>query len=229
MQEIGGSIAGEYISGALGSYNALAMPARYALERDDWKSAAALKITTDAVAPEAAAVTHFAKGLGATRAGDLALAKQEVEALARIATDLTAKLTAKKDAYWPIVGDAQRLAAWIAHAEGRRTEALRLAREAADKEDRVEKHPVTPGPLIPARELLGDILMAHQMPAEALAAYEATLRREPNRARTLVGAARAARAARRMDEAKRYYRAMIDLRDPASKRPELREARTFVS
>jgi tetratricopeptide (TPR) repeat protein len=88
---------------------------------------------------------------------------------------------------------------------------------------------VTPGPLIPARELLGDILMAHQMPAEALAAYEATLRREPNRARTLVGAARAARAARRMDEAKRYYRAMIDLRDPASKRPELREARTFVS
>jgi tetratricopeptide (TPR) repeat protein len=129
------------------------------------------------------------------------------------------------------VVDAQRLAvsAWIAHAEGRRTDALRLAREAADKEERVEKHPVTPGPLIPARELLGDILMAHEMPGEALAAYEATLKREPNRARTLVGAARAARAALRVDEAKRYYRAVIDLMDSASKRPELREARTFVS
>jgi tetratricopeptide (TPR) repeat protein len=227
IQEIGGSIAGEYIAGALGSYNGLAMPARYALERDDWKAAAALKVTTGAVAPEAAAVTHFAKGLGAARSGDLALAKQEADALARIAVDLTAK----KDAYWPIVVDAQRLAvsAWIAHAEGRRTDALRLAREAADKEERVEKHPVTPGPLIPARELLGDILMAHEMPGEALAAYEATLKREPNRARTLVGAARAARAALRVDEAKRYYRAVIDLMDSASKRPELREARTFVS
>ena len=227
LKEIGGNITGEYIAGALGSYNALAMPARYALERDDWKSAAALQVPIAAAALEAVAVTHFAKGLGAARSGDVALAKQEMATLQRIASDLTAR----KDPYWPIVVDAQRgaVAAWVAHAEGRHDEALRLAREAAETEERVEKHPVTPGPLIPARELLGDILMAHKQPAEALAAYEATLKREPNRTRTLLGAARAARAAGRDDVAQTYYRNVIDLMDPKSMRPELAEARTFVA
>ena len=226
LKEIGGNITGEYIAGALGSYNALAMPARYALERDDWKSAAALQVPI-AAALEAVAVTHFAKGLGAARSGDVALAKQEMATLQQIASDLTAR----KDPYWPIVVDAQRgaVAAWVAHAEGRPDEALRLAREAAETEERVEKHPVTPGPLIPARELLGDILIAHQQPAEALAAYEATLKREPNRTRTLLGAARAARASGRDDVAQTYYRNVIDLMDPKSMRPELGEARTFVA
>jgi tetratricopeptide (TPR) repeat protein len=203
------------------------MPARYALERDDWKSAAALRVSIAEAALEAVAVTHFAKGLGAARSGDVALAKQEMATLQRIASDLTAR----QDPYWPIVVDAQRgaVAAWVAHAEGRHDEALRLAREAAETEERVEKHPVTPGPLIPARELLGDILMAHKQPAEALAAYEATLKREPNRTRTLLGAARAARAAGGDDVARAYYRNVIDLIDPKSTRPELAEARTFVA
>jgi xanthine dehydrogenase molybdopterin-binding subunit B len=104
-----------------------------------------------------------------------------------------------------------------------------VAAVAADTEERVEKHPVTPGPLIPARELLGDILMAHKQPVEALAAYEATLKREPNRTRTLLGAARAARAAGGDDVARAYYRNVIDLIDPKSTRPELAEARTFVA
>jgi tetratricopeptide (TPR) repeat protein len=227
LEEIGGNITGEYIAGALGSYNALAMPARYALERDDWKSAAALRVSLAAPALEAVAVTHFAKALGAARSGDVALAKQEMATLERIAGDLTAR----KDPYWPIVVDAQRVAvaAWVAHAEGRRDEALRLAREAADTEERVEKHPVTPGPLIPARELLGDMLMLHEQPAEALAAYEATLSREPNRTRTLLGAARAARAAGRNDAARTFYRNVIDVMDPKSMRPGLAEARTFVA
>jgi tetratricopeptide (TPR) repeat protein len=140
-------------------------------------------------------------------------------------------LNARKDPYWPIVVDAQRIAvsAWVAQAEGRQDEALRLAREAADTEERVEKHPVTPGPLIPARELLGDILMVRKQPAEALAAYEATLKREPNRTRTLLGAARAAAAAGRNDAARTYYRNVIDVMDPKSMRPELAEARTFVA
>lgn len=202
------------------------MPARFALERDDWKGAASLKVTLAEPAAEAVAVTHFAKGLGAARSGDVALAKQEVAALETFVADLTAR----KDAYWPIVVDAQRMAvsAWVAHAEGRHAEALRLAREAADKEERVEKHPVTPGPLIPARELLGDILMVHNQPAQALVAYEATLKREPNRARTLVGAARAAKAAGKNDVAKRYYRSVIDIMDPHAMRPELGEAKAFV-
>jgi tetratricopeptide (TPR) repeat protein len=227
IKEIGGSTTGEYIAGALGSYNALAMPARFALERDDWKGAASLTVMAAAPAPEAVAVTHFAKGLGAARAGDLVLARAEVAALENI----VANLTARKDPYWPIVVDAQRMAvsAWIAHAEGRREEALRLAREAAEKEETVEKHPVTPGPLIPARELLGDLLMAHKQPGPALVAYEETLTREPNRTRTLLGAARAARAAGKTDVAKKYYRSVLDLLDPATARPELGEATAFVS
>jgi hypothetical protein len=139
-------------------------------------------------------------------------------------------LTARKDQYWPIVVDAQRMAvsAWVAHAEGRRTDALGLAREAADKEDRVEKHPVTPGPLIPARELFGDMLMAHNQPAQALLAYEATLAREPNRTRTILGAARAAKTAGKTDVAAGHYRSLIDILDPLTTRSALAEAKAFA-
>jgi tetratricopeptide (TPR) repeat protein len=227
LKEIGGNTTGEYIAGTLGSYNALAMPARFALERDDWKSAAALEVPREPSAPEAIAVTRFARGLGAARSGNVALAKQELAALEKI----VASLTARKDEYWPIVVDAQRMAvsAWAARAEGRQTDALRLAREAADKEDQVEKHPVTPGPLIPARELYGDMLMAHDQPAQALLAYEATLAREPNRTRTILGAARAAKAAGRADVAARHYRSLIDIFDPQTTRSALAEAKVFVS
>ncbi|MSR06955.1 MAG: hypothetical protein EXR93_07820 [Gemmatimonadetes bacterium] len=212
IQEIGGGVTGLYGAMALGSYNALAMPARYSLERDDWTTAAALNVTS--AAPSAEAVTHFAKGLGAARSGDVATAKQEIAALEKAVTDLTAA----KDAYWPTVVDAQRMAvsSWVAHAEGRHAEALQLARAAADKEEQVEKHPVTPGPLIPARELLGDMLMVHSEPMEALGAYEATLKHEPNRARTILGAARAAKAAGKSDVSKAYYRALVKQMDPQS-------------
>ena len=227
LQEIGGDTTGEYTTGALGSYNALAMPARLALERDDWTGAAALRVAPGAPALEAVAVTHFARGLGAARAGDVVRAKQEIAALETV----VGALTARQDPYWPIVVDAQRLAvsAWIAHAEGRHADALRLAGEAANREEQVEKHPVTPGPLVPARELLGDILMVHNQPAQALVAYEATLTREPNRARTLVGAARAAKAAGRSGVATTYYRRVIELMDPQAIRPELAEARAFAA
>ena len=225
IEEIGGNTSGEYIAGTLGSYNALAMPARYALEREDWASAAALSVASTVASAEA--VTRFARALGAARSGQAAAARQEVAALEALVADLRAQ----NDEYWSLVVDAQRtaVAAWVAHAEGRHDEALDLARRAADDEERVEKHPVTPGPLIPARELLGDILMVHRLPAEALAAYERTLEREPNRARTLTGAARAARAAGQDEVARAHYRALVDLMDPASTRPELREANEFIA
>jgi tetratricopeptide (TPR) repeat protein len=225
IEEIGGNTAGEYIAGTLGSYNALAMPARYALEREDWAAAAALTVV-DAV-PSAEAVTRFARGLGAARLGQVAIAKEEMAAL----DGLVADLVAQQDTYWPIVVGAQRMAiaAWVAHAEGRHAEAIELARAAAEQEEQVEKHPVTPGPLIPARELLGDILLVHDQPAAALAEYEKTLEREPNRARTVAGAARAARAAGRQEAAVRYSRALVDLMDPASTRPELGAARRTLS
>jgi tetratricopeptide (TPR) repeat protein len=224
IREIGGDTRGEYISGTLGSYNALAMPARYALERDDWAAAAAL-VATDAV-PSAAAVTRFARGLGAARAGRVTAAREEVQALEK----LVAALTAQGDTYWALVVDAQRMAvaAWVAHGEGRPAEALDLARRAADKEEQVEKHPVTPGPLIPARELLGDLLLVHQRPADALAAYQKTLEREPNRARTLTGAMRAAETSKQRAVAVKYGQALVALMDPGSVRPELREAQGLI-
>ena len=202
------------------------MPARFNLERDDWSGAAALAVTVGAPAAEAVAVTHFARGLGAARSGNVALAKQEVAALERIVADLAAR----KDPYWTIVVGAHRLAvlAWVANAEGRHAEALRLAREAAAQEEQVEKHPVTPGPLIPARELLGDLLMVHEQPAEALIEYESTLKREPNRARTLLGAARAAKTFGKHDVSTRHYRSLVDVLDPETLRPALGEAKAFL-
>jgi hypothetical protein len=225
LKEIGGDVSGGYIAGALGSYNALAMPARYALERDDWSTASTLAVVE--TVPSAAAVTRFARGLGAARSGQLVAARQEIAAL----ETLVATLTAQNDTYWPIVVDAQRMAiaAWVAHAEGRRGEAVDLAGAAADKEEQVEKHPVTPGPLIPARELLGDLLLAHDQAAGALAAYEQTLAREPNRARTIAGAMKAALAAGQKDVAAKYARALTDLMDQGATRPELNDARRLIA
>jgi hypothetical protein len=201
------------------------MSARYALERNDWEGAAALRVIP--TAPAAEAVTHFARALGAARLGRLDEARAGLAELER----MVAALTAQNDPYWPIVVDAQRMAvaAWIAHAEGDHAEAMYQARLAAEKEETVEKHPVTPGPLIPARELYGDLLAEHGDPMGALAAYEATLTREPNRARTLLGAARAARGSGRDDLARRYYGALVELLDAGSSRPELAEARRFLA
>jgi hypothetical protein len=217
LNEIGIDPAGADQTGiqALGGYNALAMAARYALERDDWKAASTLVVLNNQPA-FVQAVTRFARALGAARSNNQAAARAEINELNK----LTAVLTNAKDPYWPIVVDAQRMAAeaWVAHLEGDHDAALRLAREAAAKEDLVEKHPVTPGPLIPARELLGDILMVHGQPAQALEAYELTLKKEPNRLRTLVGAMRAAKAAGKADVAAKYKADIAKLVDPTSPR-----------
>jgi hypothetical protein len=224
LAEIAGTQETDYIAGTLGSYNGRAMPARIALELEDWNATRAL--VSGAKDPASvAAVTRFARALGAARAGDLASASAENAELAK----LVARLVADKDTYWAHVVGAQQeaVAAWIAHLEGRHEDALRLARAAADSEDLVEKHPVTPGPLIPARELYGDILMVHGRFVPALAAYEATLLREPNRLRTLYGAARAARAAGQADVARKHYAAIRALVHPDSEHPALREARSY--
>jgi tetratricopeptide (TPR) repeat protein len=229
MQEIGLTPVGvdpHFAAGnALAGYNAVAMPARYALERNDWKTAANLTVVPGRQ-PLGEGVTRFARALGAARAGDAAAARAELAALSAIID----QMKQANDPYWPIVMEAQRTAveAWIAHAEGKHADALRLAAEAADKEETVEKHPITPGPLIPARELLGDILMVHKKPVEALAAYEKTLEREPNRGRTIYSAAKAAQAASNNDVAKKYYEQLTKLLAPDSKRAELVEAKKFI-
>ncbi len=213
--------------GGLLGYNFTAMPARYALERDAWSEAAGLRVPVGAL-PYVEAIAQFARGIGAARSGNVEQAAREVAALEVLAQ----KLEAANDEYWTTIVSAQRLAAsaWIEHARGNDAEALRLAQEASRLEGSVEKHPVTPGPILPARELEGDLLLALDQAAQALAAYEATLEVEPRRARALAGAARAAADAGDAASAARYYEALLDLMAKATtERPALRAARAYLA
>jgi len=208
-----------------GYYALAAIPARYALERNAWREAAALTPRETAF-PWTGAITHFARALGAARSGDPASAKKDVEQLGV----LHEALVKAKEAYWSEqVAIQQRVAtAWIALAEGRSDEALTTLREAADREDATEKAAVTPGPIKPARELLGEMLMELKRPADALVEFEATIKKEPNRFRATYGAARAAQAAGNREKARTYFAALVDIcpRADAPGRPELQEARS---
>jgi tetratricopeptide (TPR) repeat protein len=213
--------------GTILAYNYAAMPTRLALERGRWTDAAALPVPTGAPA-HVAAITRFARAVGAARGGNPAAARAEVDALGV----LLDSLTARRETYWATIVGAQRLAAeaWLAHAEGDDARAVRLAGEAAELEETVEKHPVTPGPLLPARELQGDLLLELRRPAEARHAYESTLRREPNRARALFGAARAAELAGDASAARAHYQHLLQvMRAADAERGEVRLAREYVA
>jgi len=220
------NLPNRFYGGILG-YNFTAMPARYALERQRWTEAAQLTVPTGAL-PHIEAITHFARAVGAARSGDAEAAEREIAAL----TSLRDALAAQNDTYWRTIVEAQRLAAsaWTAHARKDDSAALRLAREAADLEETVEKHPVTPGPLLPARELEADLLLELGKHAEALQSYEKTLQREPRRARALFGAARAAELGGDAAKARARYTELLELMDRAdAERPEPRAARAFLS
>ena len=178
--------------GSAGVFALAAMPARYALERRAWTEAASLVPTASAF-PYAEAMTYFARALGLAHVGRLAAAREAVDSLAAIHQ----RLLARGELYWAEQVAIQQLGAqaWLELAEGRRADAFAPMREAAEREDATEKSAVTPGPLAPARELLGDMLMDLGRPAEALAEYRRTLAKEPKRYRTLDGAMRAATAA----------------------------------
>ncbi len=216
----------KYYGGLIG-YNFAAMPARFALERDDWASAATLKLPVGAL-PYVEAVTRFARAIGAARSGKADAAATEVEALGK----LKAQLDSAKDKYWSTIVESQRqaAAAWVALARGNKDEALKLARAAADLEQTVDKHPVTPGPILPARELEGDMLMELGKAAEALASYEKTLTREPRRARALAHAAHAAEVAGNKTAAAAHFKALGELMSGAdASRPEKKAAAKYLS
>lgn len=202
------------------------MPARYALERGDWAGAAALTVTPAPATPYTEALTHFARALGAARSGNAGQATPDIATLA----DLRDKLQAMADAYWAEQVDLQRRVAlaWQAFAAGRRDEGIAQLRAAADAEDATDKAAVTPGPLAPARELLGDMLLEAGRAREALTAFEATIKKEPNRFRGAYGAARAAEAAGDRGKAKTYYNQLLQIAKAAdTTRPELVTARNF--
>lgn len=209
-------------------YALAAIPARYALERRRWHEAAALRPHPADFPwhrfPQAEAVNVFARGLGAARSGDVEAARQSIDRLQA----LRSALNEAKQSYWAEQAEIQRrvVEAWTAYAEGKREQALQFMRAAADLEDLTEKHPVTPGPLIPARELLGDMLLEMNEPALALKEFEASMRVEPNRFRGLYGAAKAAELLGNGKTGQAYYRRLIALSAKADVwRPELIHAR----
>src|SRR5262245_7706298 len=213
---------------ALPSYTGLAaVPARFALERLDWKEAASLE-PRGSQFPQAEAITHFARAMGTARSGDPAAADREVIKL----KELRATLEKASQSYWGEQVEIQMLAAsaWIAHARGQKDEAVKFMRAAADLEDGSEKHIAMENRLYPMRELLGDLLIEQEQPAQALKEYETASESTPNRLRGLYGAAKAAEGTRQLEKAKTYYTKLVELtKDADTERSEIREAKIFLS
>lgn len=212
---------------AAGAFAIAAIPARYALERGDFAAAAQLPVIPAESTPHTQAITHFARAIGAARSGTLAAAAEDIEMLAQ----LRESLRARSDAYWTEQVDIQWQVAraWVAFAEGRRDEAIAGMTAAAQLEDGTDKAAISPGPLAPAREMLGMMLLEAGRPQEALAALEATMVKEPNRFQTLFGAARAADEAGAEDKAREYYQQLLDVASAAdTDRPELQQARIYL-
>jgi hypothetical protein len=204
--------AAGYPAGSLTyEYAFAAIPARLVLERGDWAEAAQLALRPAPEWPAAEAITHFARAIGAARTGDTALARQELATLAQIESTLV--VMGGPQAYWAGQVTIERLAAaaWLELATGDTADALLHAVQAADREDGTQKHPVTPGPVLPARELAGDLLLLVGKPADAAKAYAATLALSPNRARSLFGLARAAELAGDVATARTKYREFLNL------------------
>lgn len=205
-------------------YAHAAIPARYALERRDWASAAKLEPTPSRF-PYADSITYFARGLGAAHLNDGAGARAAIASLDQIHD----KLTQQGEDYWAGQTDIQRreVTATLSLAEGHVADALTGMRQAADLEDETQLASVTPGPLAPAREMLGEMLLERNQPVEALAAFEASLIQEPNRFWSLYGAAEAARRAGDGHRARSYFRKLMAMTPHADhpERPQLDEAR----
>ncbi len=223
------------------AYAVAAIPARYALERRRWDDAAKLNLPALGGFPWARfswaeAHIHFARAIGAARTGDTASARTEVEKLAAIGQAL-AEVKGGYDWAKQVEIERQVAAAWLAQAEGRQEEALRLMRAVADLDDATEKHPVTPGAILPAREQLGELLLEQKQPVAALPEFETSLRSAPNRFNGLYGAARAARLvadqsklAVDQKKTKSYYAKLLEItRNADSNRPEIEEAKAFMA
>jgi tetratricopeptide (TPR) repeat protein len=209
-----------------GPYALAASPARYAVERGDWKAAAALQVRPSSLA-HVQAVTHFARALGAARSGNPEAAKADIAKLA----ELRDRLRDAKDAYWSEQVDIQRqvATAWVLYAEGKQDDALNAMSAAADAEDKTEKHPVTPGVPKPARELYGVMLLESGNAKEALTAFEATLKKEPNRLGAYVGAAIAAEKSGDNAKAREHYKKVVEIADAADKaRTDVAGAQAFL-
>src|SRR5262245_50375023 len=223
MEEVGG-VKKIYASRYVTECGAAAVAARYMLERQDWKGAASLQMLDITKTPQAQAITHFARALGAARSDDVAAAQADIDKLKELRTSLEKA----GQPYWGGQIEVQILAAqaWVAQARGDKEEALRFMRAAADLEDASEKHVAMENRLYPMRELLGDMLMAQGQAKAALTEYEAALKPAPMRLRGFYGAAKAAEASGNMKKARDYFAKLANVtRNGDGDRPELREAK----
>lgn len=214
------------------AYAATAVPVRIALENRRWKEAASLKLPDNVAGlvpldtfQWAEAHVVFARAVGAARGGDAALARAEIGKLKAIEDALVVP-PGTYDWRKQVTIERQVAEAWLASAEGKKDEAVKLMTAAADLDDATEKHPVTPGAILPAREQLGEVLLEQGRGSEALAAYEASLKRAPRRLVSLYGAARAAKLAGDGTKAGRYYAELAEMTKASDgTRAEIKEAR----
>ena len=208
-------------------YALAAAPARFAVERGDWAGASQLQVRPSPMG-FVMAISHYARAIGAARSGKPDDATADIAKL----VELRDKLRENKDSYWAGIVDIQQqvAAAWVLHARGNHDQALKAMSAAADAEDKTDKHVVTPGPLAPARELYGFMLLDRGMAKEALAAFEETIAKEPNRFNAFAGSAQASERLGDKAKAKHYYQKLTSLASSADTvRPELAAARKFLS
>ncbi|MBE0599172.1 MAG: tetratricopeptide repeat protein [Desulfuromonadales bacterium] len=214
----------------ISAYHLAAVSARYAVERRQWAEAATLQPRSPDGLPWDEAVwaeslTWFARGLGGVHTGDL---DRAIEAEGKMA-ELRERAKTAGDQHFATYIEIDRLilAGWMARAQNRPDEAIRLIRSAGELERTVDKHPVTPGALLPPNEALGDLLTDLDRPSEALEAYRSSERIWPKRYNTLLGAARAATAAGDAKSARALYTALIGIAGE-SDRPGVTEAKRFL-
>lgn len=212
------------------AYTFSAVPSRYLIENRMWKEAAVLEPSPLNFQwkdyPWQKAIVHFTRLLGAIHINQLDAAKKELQQL----NALHISLVNMKDSYKAnqVAIQIQASEAWISMKEGKKSEAIRLMQIAADMEDKTEKHPVTPGEVIPAMEQLADLYLEANQPAKALETYEQDLSKRPNRFNTLYGAAYAAKISGNNIKAKSYYNQLINIAGKNSGRKELKEAKIFL-
>ncbi len=204
-----------------------AIPARYAMERQQWAEAMALQPNAAPGTPYTEAITYFVRAIGASRAGKPEAATADIAKLAA----LRDREMEMKDEYWASQVDIQRRGAdaWQMFAQNRKAPAIAQMRETADMEDLTDKAAVTPGPIAPAREMLGYMLLENGQPKEALVEFEAVMKKEPNRFLAIYGAAKSAEATKQTAKAKTLYKQLADMcKDAGTERPELEYARKMA-
>ena len=224
------ALKGPYQTHVASAYTFAAVPARLVLERQQWTMAAALKPQTPSdypwqINPAMEAITYFANGLGAAHTGDAMAASRAIDRL-----KVLEEKAAKTSTYWAKQIEIQRLSvqAWLAYGEGSKQEGLTVMRRAAAMEASTEKHPVTPGEVLPAHELLADMLFDMGRYEEALANYQAALVRSPNRLNSLYGAGRSAELAGQREVAAFHYAKLVEIAATDSELKRLQEARSFL-